>query len=250
MLATSRPKARKSGAGGRRVAPETVREQIRVLRRLYPGARCSLDYETPFQLLVATILSAQCTDERVNQVTPGLFRRYPTPEALAAEEPGEIEEAVRSTGFFRNKAKALQAMSRHLLERHGGQVPAEMDALTALAGVGRKTANVVLGNAFDRAEGVVVDTHVTRLAKRLGLTRHSDPVKIEQDLMSLVPRADWTIFSHLLIHHGRAVCQARKPRCAECGLESLCPKVGVAKAGARAAPKQRGGGKKPARRAR
>jgi endonuclease-3 len=230
-------------AAGPRATPETAREQIRLLKKLYPGARCSLDYETPFQLLVATILSAQCTDERVNQVTPGLFRRYPTPESFATEEIGEIEEAIRSTGFFRSKAKSLQEMSRDLVARHEGRVPPSMEALVRLRGVGRKTANVVLGNAFDRAEGVVVDTHVARLATRLGLTRERDPIKIERDLMAIVPRAEWSLFAHLLIHHGRAVCQARKPRCEACALDGICPKIGVGKARAKAATGGNDGGR-------
>jgi endonuclease III len=203
-----------------------VAAQIRILQRLYPGARCSLDYQTPFQLLVATILSAQCTDERVNMVTPELFRRYPTPRDVAEAEPAEIEELIRSTGFFRSKTKSLQACSRDLVEKHGGAVPRSLEELTPLRGVGRKTANVVLGNAYG-IPGVVVDTHVTRLSRRMGLTRQGDPVKIEHDLMEKVPRKDWTLFSHLLIHHGRAVCQARKPRCPDCALARVCPKVGV-----------------------
>jgi len=200
--------------------------QIRALKRLYPGARCSLDHQSPFHLLVATILSAQCTDERVNQVTPGLFARYPAPADLAAAELPELEEAIRSTGFFRAKARSLAACARDLVAKHGGRVPDRLEDLVALRGVGRKTANVVLGNAFG-IPGVVVDTHVGRLAKRLGLTAEDDPVKVEFDLMERVPRRDWTLFSHLLIHHGRAVCQARKPRCAECALARHCPKLGV-----------------------
>jgi endonuclease-3 len=205
-----------------------VAAQIRVLKRLYPGARTALDYQTPFQLLVATILSAQCTDERVNMVTPGLFRRWRGPRDFAEAETPELEEAIRSTGFFRSKTKSLMAMSRDLVEKHGGEVPASMEELVQLRGVGRKTANVVLGNAFGISEGVVVDTHVTRLSKRLGLSSQTDPVKIELDLMEKVAKRDWTLFSHLLILHGRAVCQARKPRCGECALAPLCPKLGVA----------------------
>jgi endonuclease-3 len=200
--------------------------QIRVLKRLYPGARCSLDFRDPFQLLVATILSAQCTDERVNRVTPGLFARYPSPRELAAAEPPELEEAIRSTGFFRAKARSLLACARDLAEQHGGRVPDRLEDLVRLRGVGRKTANVVLGNAYG-IPGVVVDTHVGRLAKRLGLTAEDDPVKVESDLMERVPKRDWTLFSHLLIHHGRAVCQARKPRCTDCALAVHCPKLGV-----------------------
>jgi len=212
----------------RRAARVDVAAQIRVLKRFYPGARTALDYQTPFQLLVATILSAQCTDERVNMVTPGLFRRYRGPKDFAEAESPELEEAIRSTGFFRSKTKSIQAMSRDIVEKHGGEVPRTMSELVTLRGVGRKTANVVLGDAFGLSEGIVVDTHVTRLSRRLGLTKQSDPVKIERDLMDKVPRPDWTLFAHLLILHGRAVCQARKPRCRECPLARLCPKLGVA----------------------
>jgi endonuclease-3 len=224
----------KSRAGGKKKAPTSrgaprvdVLAQIRVLKRLYPGARTALDYQTPFQLLVATILSAQCTDERVNMVTPGLFRRFRGPRDFAEAEAGEVEEAIRSTGFFRSKTKSLQAASRDLVEKFGGEVPRTMEELVTLRGVGRKTANVVLGDAFELSFGIVVDTHVTRLSRRLGLTKQSDPVKIERDLMTKVPKQDWTLFSHLLILHGRAVCQARKPRCGECAVASLCPKLGV-----------------------
>ncbi len=227
------PTARRGKVPARRRAEpqRDLRNVTQILKRLYPGARCSLDYQNPFQLLVATILSAQCTDERVNKVTPDLFRRYPAPADVAGAEIGEIEEAIRSTGFFRNKAKAIQEASRDLVAKHGGRVPASLEALVELRGVGRKTANVVLGNAFDVAEGIVVDTHVARLSRRLGLTKATDPVKIEQDLMERVDRSEWTLFSHLLIHHGRAVCQARKPRCEACGLSELCPKIGVSRKG-------------------
>jgi endonuclease-3 len=194
-----------------------------ILKSTYPDAKCSLDYGTPLQLLVATILSAQCTDERVNQVTPALFRKYQTAAALAGASQEALERDVQSTGFYRNKAKSLRAMAAALLERHGGEVPRTMAELTQLAGVGRKTANVVMGNAFGTAVGVTVDTHVTRLSQRLGLTRHTDAVKIELDLMPIVPAADWTLWSHLLIAHGRAVCQARKPRCGGCPLFDHCP---------------------------
>ena len=194
-----------------------------ILKATYPDATCSLDFATPFQLLVATILSAQCTDQRVNLVTAALFPKYPTPAALAAADPAVLERDVQSTGFYRNKAKSLLAMSAAVVDRHGGAIPDTMDELTALAGVGRKTANVVLGNAFGQAAGVTVDTHVTRLGQRLGLTRHTDAVKIELDLIPIVPRADWTLWSHLLIAHGRAVCQARKPRCGSCPLLDHCP---------------------------
>jgi endonuclease-3 len=189
----------------------------------YPDAHCALDFRTPFQLLIATILSAQCTDKRVNMVTPALFERYPTPAALAAARSEELEEMIKSTGFFRNKAKSLIGMATAIDERHGGSVPNEMDTLVKLPGVGRKTANVILGNAFDKNEGVVVDTHVTRLGQRLGLTKNSDAVKIEQDLMSLFPRDRWTMLSHLLIEHGRQICDARRPKCEECFLNDICP---------------------------
>jgi endonuclease III len=226
-----RVSARGPGAAARRESKAARRaraaEIVARLRRAYPGARCSLDHVDAFQLLAATILSAQCTDERVNQVTPALFARYPDAESLAGARREELEALIRSTGFFRSKAKSLQGMAEALAERHGGAVPAEMDALVALPGVGRKTANVVLGNAFGMAEGVVVDTHVKRLSGRLGLTRETDPVKIERDLMALLPREDWTDVAHLFIDHGRAVCRAPTPRCGECVLAELCPSARV-----------------------
>jgi endonuclease-3 len=197
-----------------------------VLERLlaaYPEAHCALDFTNAYQLLCATILSAQCTDKRVNMVTPVLFARYPDAAALAAARPEELEEIIRSTGFFRSKAKSLIGMATGLVERHGGEVPADMDALTALPGVGRKTANVILGNAFGRNDGIVVDTHVTRVSNRLGLTTETDAVKIEQALMPLFPRDQWTMLSHLLIEHGRRICVARSPRCGECVLSDVCP---------------------------
>ena len=195
-----------------------------VLKRTYPEAKCSLHFRTPLQLLVATILSAQCTDERVNLVTKNLFRKYKTAQDYAAAPEGELERDIQSTGFYRNKAKSLRAMARALVERHGGEVPRSMEELTQLAGVGRKTANVVLGNAFGQNVGVTVDTHVTRVSNRLGLTDHaSDAVKIEQDLIPLVPRDDWALWSHLLIHHGRALCTARNPKCGPCPLLPHCP---------------------------
>ena len=195
-----------------------------ILKRTYPGARCSLDFRTPLELIVATILSAQCTDERVNLVTKDLFRKYRSAGDYAGAAQEALEKDVQSTGFFRNKAKSLRGLGQALVERHGGQVPDTMDELTELPGVGRKTANVVLGNAFGKNVGVTVDTHVTRVANRLGLTDHLvDAVKIEQDLMPIVPQEDWALWSHLLIHHGRAVCQARKPRCPECPLLPHCP---------------------------
>jgi len=197
-----------------------------IYRRLlaeHPDAHCELEFRTPYELLVATILSAQCTDKRVNMVTPSVFARYPGPHALAEAPPEELEELIKSTGFFRNKAKSLLGMSRAVVERHGGSVPDSMDALTALPGVGRKTANVILGNAFGRNEGVVVDTHVGRLAVRLGFTEETDPVKVERALMPIVPREDWTMLSHLLIFHGRRVCEARVPKCERCVLADICP---------------------------
>ena len=202
---------------------DRVAAVLPILKATYPDAHCSLDFATPLQLLVATILSAQCTDARVNLVTPGLFRKYPTAVALAAVSQEALEQDVQSTGFYRNKAKSLRAMAAAVVERHGGAVPRTMAELTQLAGVGRKTANVVLGNAFGTAVGVTVDTHVTRLTQRLGFTRHTDAVKIELDLMPIVPPVDWTHWSHLLIAHGRAVCVARKPRCGTCPLLPALP---------------------------
>jgi endonuclease-3 len=213
----------------RRVRParERAPEILRRLRETYPDARCALDYRDAYQLLCATILSAQCTDARVNLVTPVLFKRYPTPEALAAARPEDVEEIIRSTGFFRNKTRSLIGMAQALVAGHGGEVPRTMEELRVLPGVGRKTANVVLGNAFSINEGITVDTHVTRVSGRLGLTRHLDPVKIEQDLMRLVPQEDWALVSHLLIFHGRRICVARRPRCPECVLADLCPSAGL-----------------------
>ena len=198
------------------------------LATLYPDAHCELDFTDAWQLIVATILSAQCTDRRVNMVTPVLFARYPTPAALASARQEDVEEIIRSTGFFRNKAKNLIAMAGAVVDRHGGQVPASMDDLVKLPGVGRKTANVVLGNACGINVGVVVDTHVQRLSARLGLTSETDPEKIERVLMGLVPQDRWTLLSHLLIWHGRRVCDARKPRCGECVLAAICPSSLVA----------------------
>lgn len=199
----------------------------KILARLYADARCSLDFGNPFELLVATVLSAQCTDDRVNRVTPALFARCPDPASLAATPQPELETLIRSTGFYRNKAKSLLAASRMLVERYGGRVPENMDDLLELPGVARKTANVVLGNAFGRAEGIPVDTHVARLAGRMGLSGNANPAKIERDLMALFPRRQWTNLAHLLISHGRAVCQAKKPQCGTCALARTCPKVGV-----------------------
>jgi endonuclease III len=205
---------------------ERVQRIIQRLMEAYPNAHCELDFETPFQLLVATILSAQCTDKRVNIVTRTLFPKYPNPFELAAVSQDELESAIKSTGFYRGKAKNLRAMAKDLVEKYRGEVPRTMGELTQLAGVGRKTANVVLGNAFSIAEGIVVDTHVARLAKRLDLTRRDEPEKIEADLMRLVPQSQWTIFSHWLIWHGRRRCYARNPDCANCEIGSLCPSFG------------------------
>ena len=198
-------------------------EVLSRLKREYPDARTELDYETPLQLAVATILSAQCTDKRVNMVTPLLFRTFPTAAALAYARPEQLEEIIRSTGFFRNKTKSLIGLGKALVERHNGEVPDSMDTLVKLPGIGRKTANVILGNAFGKNEGVVVDTHVARLSHRLGLTKETDPVKIEQDLIPLFPRKDWALLSHLLIFHGRRVCVARAPKCEICVLNDICP---------------------------
>jgi endonuclease-3 len=208
---------------GKRALGEHASTVLARLLERYPDAHCALDFRNPYELLCATILSAQCTDKRVNMVTPGLFTRYPDATALAEAKPEELEEIIRSTGFFRSKAKSLIGMAQALVERHGGKVPDDMEALVVLPGVGRKTANVVLGDAFDRREGIVVDTHVTRVGNRLGLTKESDAVKIEQALMPLFPREQWTKISHLLIEHGRQVCEARKPRCGECVLADVCP---------------------------
>lgn len=193
------------------------------LPRIYPDAHCELDFKNPLELLVATILSAQCTDVRVNMVTKLLFKRCKTAADYAGIPQEELEEIIRSTGFYRNKAKSLRGMGAALVERHKGKVPSSMEELSAIPGAGRKTANVVLGNAFDINEGVVVDTHVGRLSLRLGLTTNSDPVKVEQDLIKLIPREQWTLFSHWLIWHGRRRCKARNPECEACELRSLCP---------------------------
>lgn len=212
-----------SRPGGKKALAERASEVNRRLAERYPDAQCSLDFTTPFELLIATVLSAQSTDARVNIVTKSLFRKYPGPAAFAAASQVEMEKDVRQTGFFRNKAKAVIALSQAIMERFGGEVPASMDDLTTLPGVGRKTANVVLSNAFDTAIGFVVDTHVARVAGRLGFTATADAVKIEQDLMALVPREEWTPFGHRLIYHGRQTCVARKPLCGECVVNDLCP---------------------------
>jgi endonuclease-3 len=200
---------------------------IKILRKRYPEAYCSLDHASPFELLAATILSAQCTDERVNLVTPALFKKYPGPAEMAAAPLADLEKLVHSTGFYKNKALSLKEASREITKKFGGQVPRAMDELLTLRGVARKTANVVLGSAYGIAAGVVVDTHVKRLAFRLGLTRETAPAKIEQDLMKVVPQSDWIWFAHALVLHGRAVCDARKPLCGECPLKDICPKKGV-----------------------
>ena len=193
------------------------------LERHYPDAHCALDFKTPFQLLVATILSAQCTDKRVNMVTPALFKRYRNAAALADANPAELEEMIKSTGFYRNKSKSLIGMAQAVVAKHGGTIPETMEELVGLPGVGRKTANVVLGNAYGRNEGIVVDTHVTRLSRRLGFTKHTDAVKIEADLMPLFERDRWTMLAHLLIEHGRTICEAKRPKCEICFLNDVCP---------------------------
>jgi len=200
---------------------------LSTLKRTYPDAHCALHFTTPLELLIATILSAQCTDERVNQVTPALFARCQDAASLAAISQGNLEKIIHSTGFYRAKARSLRSCAASLVAEHQGKVPKTMEALHKLAGVGRKTANVVLGNAFGLAEGVVVDTHVGRLSRRMGLTRHLDPVKVESALVRLIPKEDWTLVSHLLIAHGRKRCNARKPDCAQCELKKLCPQRGV-----------------------
>jgi endonuclease-3 len=200
-----------------------TRDVIRRLKRAYPGAKCSLNHSNPFELLVATILSAQCTDERVNIVTADLFRKYKKPEDYLKVAPRELEKDIQSTGFFRNKTKSIQGTSRVLTEQYHGEVPHTMDELLELPGVARKTANVVLGNAFDIKAGVVVDTHVTRLSHRLAFTQQKTAEKIELDLIPIVPKKDWVIFPHLMIYHGRKICKARNPLCADCTIEKQCP---------------------------
>jgi endonuclease-3 len=209
---------------------QRVLEVLTRLKRLYPNATCSLDYETPVQLLVATILSAQCTDERVNKVTPTLFARFPTAEALATAAPEELETLVKSTGFYRNKAKNIRAACQKIMAEFDGQVPQRMEELISLPGVARKTANVVMAHAFGINAGVTVDTHVKRLSNRLGFTHHDNPVKIERDLMKLLPQPDWENWSIRLIYHGRAVCMARNPACDRCELADLCPSAKVSSA--------------------
>jgi endonuclease III len=222
-----RAPARTAGRESKAARTARAKEILSRLQREYPDARCALDHGGAYQLLVATILSAQCTDARVNMVTPAFFARYPSPEALARADRAEVEEIIRSTGFFRNKTRSLIGMAQALVADHRGEVPRTMEELRVLPGVGRKTANVVLGNAYGINEGVTVDTHVMRLSRLLGLTRHDDPVKIEQDLMPLFPREQWALLSHLLIIHGRQVCIARRPRCRECVLADLCPSAAI-----------------------
>ena len=200
---------------------------VRSLAKAYPDAECALKHRNAFELLIATILSAQCTDERVNQVTVGLFKKCPTAEKMAALSQKSLEKIIQSTGFFRNKAKSIRGCCQALAEQYDGEVPQDLEALTQLPGIGRKTANVVLGTAYGIPSGVVVDTHVTRLSRRLGLTQQKDAVKIEKDLMQLLPRKQWIDFSHRMIHHGRAVCKARKPLCDECSMSKFCPRIGV-----------------------
>ncbi len=216
-------KAKKVAAGAA-VAVALLRKR---LKQAYPGAHCALDFHDAFSLLVMTILAAQNTDANVNQVAPDLFARWPDARAMADAELPELEKAIYSCGFFRMKARALSEMSRDLVEKFGGQPPRTLDELVSLRGVGRKTANVVLGNAYGIEAGVVVDTHVGRLSRRMGLTRQSDPVKVEHDLAKVVPQSEWTLFSHLLIDHGRHVCDAKKPRCSTCFLNDVCPRIGV-----------------------
>ena len=224
------PAAKHPSKRRKRRGPDLDTHSLEILARLkkeYPDAHCELDFETPLQLLIATILSAQCTDKRVNMVTPDLFRAYPDAKSLASADVTELENMIKSTGFFRNKTKSLLGMSAAVAEKHDGKVPSTLEDLVHLPGVGRKTANVVLGNAFNINEGVVVDTHVGRLAVRLGLTNETDPVKVEQALMTLIPRDDWTLVAHLLIFHGRRVCLARTPRCESCMLADVCPSARV-----------------------
>jgi endonuclease-3 len=228
---STRAKKQAGTVSGRRLSlaqrRELANKVVETLRRLYPDARCSLDYRTPLQLLIATILSAQCTDERVNKVTPALFTRYRSAADFASADPRELENYIRSTGFYRAKAKNIIACCRALVERHGGELPRSLEELTKLPGVGRKTANVLLGTAWGIPAGIVVDTHVRRLARRMGLTQHTDPDKIERDLMELIPQEEWIAFGHRMIYHGRQVCLARNPRCDQCALNSFCPKIGV-----------------------
>lgn len=218
----SSPQKSGKGAGNPDLQPERIAEILRRLEKAYPGAECALHHRSPWELLVATILSAQCTDARVNMVTPQLFRKFPTPAAFAEASLPAIEEEIRSTGFYHNKAKSLSGAAKRLIAAFGGKVPQTMEELLTLPGAARKTANVVLGVAFNKAEGVVVDTHVLRLSQRLSLSQANDPKRVEEDLMRVIPRDHWIAFSHEMIHHGRAICIARKPKCADCPLEDLC----------------------------
>ena len=206
-----------------RSARGRIGEIVAILRENYPESRTALRHEDPFQLLVATILSAQCTDARVNMVTPSLFGKYPTAAHFARAKQAILEKEIRSTGFFRNKARNIIGAAKHIVAEHGGNVPDTMEELVALPGVARKTANIVLSSAYGKAEGIAVDTHVRRLSRRLGLSAEEDPVKIERDLMAIVPKGDWLDFNHLLVNHGRAICRANKPRCPYCPLKRLCP---------------------------
>ena len=215
MAPVKRPKTKAERAA-------RVKKILHGLDQMYPGATCALAHQTPWELLVATILSAQCTDKRVNEVTPGLFKKYPTIQDFAAVRPEVLAQDIRSTGFFNNKAKSITGAARKILADFGGVVPKTIEEMLTVPGAARKTANVVLGCAYGIASGIVVDTHVARLSKRLDLSKESDPVKIERDLMKIIPKDRWILFSHQLIHHGRALCQARKPRCAECLIEPLC----------------------------
>ena len=218
----TRKRAAKTIGRAAGATPERVSIILQKLEEAYPAANCELKHENPFQLLISTILSAQCTDERVNQVTKTLFPKYPTPKHFAYANPRELQQEIRPTGFFRNKTKSIMGASKKIVEEFGGEVPRTMEQMLTLPGVARKTANVVLGSAFGIASGIVVDTHVQRLSKRLDLTRQTDPKKIEQDLMGIIPQEKWILFSHQLIWHGRRVCQARKPRCMKCNLEPVC----------------------------
>ena len=228
---TAKRTGRMTPAKARRESrPARERRTLAVLDRLrdeYPDARCALDFGNPLELAVATILSAQCTDKRVNQVTPALFERFPTARDYADASLAELEEMVRTTGFFRNKARSLKGLGQALVDEHDGKVPRTLAELVKLPGVGRKTANVILGNAFGIDEGIVVDTHIGRLSRRFAFTDHKDPVKVERDLMGLVPKSDWTLWAHLLISHGRSVCKARRPDCGACILADLCPSAEI-----------------------
>jgi endonuclease-3 len=213
-----------------KIDPKQIKQRVRKIRegllKLYPDAHCALHHANALELLVATILSAQCTDERVNKVTPALFKKYPDAKAFAESKQADLEEMIRSTGFFRNKATNIRACCKAIVEQHGGEVPRSMEDLVPLPGIGRKTANVILGNAFG-IPGIPVDTHVGRLSRRMGLTENEDPVKVEYDLMTLIPKDEWTMFGHRMIFHGRQICQSRKPKCEECILNKVCPKIDV-----------------------